>query len=323
MNLSDFLSADNNIFADHEQLFCGLDLAKKQSQLAVLSPTGEQLANFAFASTRANFTLLAEALRPADEIAFEVCNPANAVMSIFRKRSKAVSVLSNPLFTKAISKARVKSDKEDARKLADLNRARVLETVWFPDEDTLRLRHFVTDRESLVRYRTILKNQIHSVLARNLIDYAFADLFGSDGRLWLSQLLEGDDLDSFEADRIRFLLGEIDRQNSLVADLDRTLAAFIASRAAFAHQLDLLMSIPGVSLCVGATLLAAIGDITRFPSKQKLASYFGLTQRLSQTGGKAPRIGRISKQGNSYARFMLVEAAEHFRRSAPAVPEDV
>jgi hypothetical protein len=77
------------------------------------------------------------------------------------------------------------------------------------------------------------------------------------------------------------------------------------------------MSIPGVSLCVGATLLAAIGDITRFPSKQKLASYFGLTQRLSQTGGKAPRIGRISKQGNAYARFMLVEAAEHFRRSAP------
>lgn len=317
MNLSDFLSPDNNIFSDQVQLFCGLDLAKKQSQLAVLSATGEQLVNFAFASSHRNFTLLAEALRPADEIAFEVCNPANAVMSIFRKRSKASAVLSNPLFTKAISKARVKSDKEDARKLADLNRANVLETVWFPDEDTLRLRHFITDRQSLVGYRTSLKNQVHSVLARNLIDYAFADLFGGDGRIWLGQLLEGDNLDQFERDRVQFLLGEIDRQNALVADLDKTLAAYISSRAVMAHQLDLLMSIPGVSLCVGATLLAAIGDITRFPSKQQLASYFGLTQRLSQTGGKAPRIGRISKQGNACARFMLVEAAEHFRRSAP------
>lgn len=304
-------------FQTHPQLFYGLDLAKKQSQLAVIASDGTELANFQFLSTRDNFIRLARAMRPEDKIALEVSTPANAVMSIFATESKGEAVLSNPLFTKSISKATVKSDKEDARKLANLKRADFLETVWHPDADTLRLRHFVNDRESLVGRSTDLKNQVHSVLQRNLIDYAFSDLFGEDGAAWLKALLETDSLEAYERDRVRFLLDETARQTVLVKDLDATVAAFIRSRPALSHQLDLLMSIPGVSLCVGAVILAAVGDVTRFPSKQKFACYFGLTHRLKQTGGKAPRIGPISKQGNAYARFMLVEAAAHFKDSPP------
>ncbi|MCB1745521.1 MAG: IS110 family transposase [Gammaproteobacteria bacterium] len=313
MNLANFFLRNN--YFDRDQLFLGLDLGKKTSQLAVLSPNGNELANFAFSSTRENFIHLAKALRKQDQIAFEVSNPANAVMSIFKKDSKATTVLSNPLFTRSISKARVKSDREDARKLADLNRIKYLDTVWSPDDDTLRLRHLITDREALVNYRTRLKNQVHSVLARNLIEYEFSDLFGAAGREWLDSLLEADGLDPFEKDRVVFLLNEITRQTALTDDLDKLIASFIASRPVFSHQLDLLLSIPGVSLAVGATILAAIGDISRFGSKQKFACYFGLTQRVKQTGGKPPRIGKISKQGNAYARFMFVQAAEHFRKS--------
>ena len=158
-------------FQTHDNLFFGLDLAKKTSQLAILAPSGEELANFPFPSSKENFLILANFLRPADSIALEVSTPANAVMSIFKHHSAADSVLSNPLFTKSISKAVVHSDKEDARKLADLKRCNYLETVWFPDPDTLRLRHFISDRESLVKRRTELKNQVHSVLQRNLIAY--------------------------------------------------------------------------------------------------------------------------------------------------------
>lgn len=302
-------------FQLHDNLFFGLDLAKKTSQLAILTPTGEELANFPFLSTKKNFVSLAKVLRPADSIALEVSTPANAVMSIFKHHSSAQSVLSNPLFTKSISKAVVKSDKEDARKLADLKRTNYLETVWFPDADTLRLRHFISDRESLVKRRTELKNQVHSVLQRNLITYEFSDLFGGEGSDWLKLLLQSDELDIYEQDRVRFLLQEINRQIALLDDLDSTIAAFIQSRSAVAQQLHLLLSIPGVSLAVGATILAAVGDVSRFPTKKHFACYFGLTQRIKQTGGKPPRIGKISKQGNAYARFMLIEAAEHFRKS--------
>lgn len=298
-------------------LFLGLDLGKKQSQLAVLDETGAELANFAFPSVRENFRALAGHLRETDSIALEVSTSANAAMSIFRTGSEARSVLSNPLFTRAISKARVKSDREDARKLADLNRTNYLETVWYPDEDTLRLRHFISDRRSLVKYKTMLKNQVHSVLDRSLIKHSHSDLFGGEGREWLALLIERKDTDCYERDRLRFLVAEIARQELLATDLDKTIAAFISSRPAMRRNLDLLLSIPGVSLAVGATVLAAAGDITRFPTKRKFACYFGLTQRIKQTGGHAPRIGRISKQGNAYARFMLVEAAEHFRKASP------
>lgn len=300
-------------FQSYDKLFFGLDLAKKDSQLAVLDENGAELRNFRFRSTRENFLLLADKLRDADTIALEVSTSANAVMSIFKLNCDANVLLSNPMQTKLISSPKLKTDKVDARVLAELARVEYLPTVWFPDEDTLRLRHFFTDRELLVKHRTQFKNQVHSILHRNLVKYEFSDLFGGEGSVWLNQMLSTDELDSFERDRISFLLKEIERLDILIADIDSTIAAFIQSNSAFAHQLNLLLSIPGVSLATGGAFLAAIGDISRFPSKKKLASYFGLTPRVKQSG-ETCRMGRISKQGNAYARFMAVEAAEHFRK---------
>jgi hypothetical protein len=174
----------------------------------------------------------------------------------------------------------------------------------------------MTDRESLVRYKTKLKNQVHAVLHRNLIGYQFSDLFGAEGREWLGELIGSDVLDEYERDRLSFNLREITRQQLQVDDLAACIAAFISSRAALKAQLDLLLSIPGVSLASGAAVLAAIGDVSRFRSRERLASYLGLTSRVSQSGDKC-RLGRISKKGNSYARFMLVESADHLRKSTP------
>jgi transposase len=163
-------------FSTDDKLFYGLDLAKKDSQLAVLTSDGEQLTNFRFASTKENFLLLAKNLRPNDTIALEVSTSANAVMSVFKLNSVCNSLLSNPLQTKVISQTRCKTDKVDARVLADLARVEYLPTVWFPDSDTLRLRHFFTDRELLVKDRTQFKNQVHSILHRSLIAYETACL---------------------------------------------------------------------------------------------------------------------------------------------------
>ncbi len=300
-------------FSNYDKLYYGLDLAKKDSQLAVLDPDGKQLQNCRFSSTKENFLSIANHLRETDTIALEVSTSANAVMSIFKKHSKGVSLLSNPMQTKLISSPKCKTDKVDARVLAELARVDYLPTVWFPDKDTLRLRQFFTDRELLVKHRTQFKNSVHSILHRNLVEYEFSDLFGKQGLHWLDGLLKADDLDAFERERIEYLLAEIGRQDLLIDDLDKTIAAFIQSRPVFQHQLDLLLSIPGVSLATGGAILSAIGDISRFLSAKKLASYFGLTPRVKQSG-ETTRMGRISKQGNSYARFMAVEAAEHLRK---------
>ena len=69
------------------------------------------------------------------------------------------------------------------------------------------------------------------------------------------------------------------------------------------------MTIPGISTIVATAVLASIGDIARFPTPEKLASYFGLAPTTRQSGDHPARHGRISKQGNADARKMLVEAA--------------
>ncbi len=69
------------------------------------------------------------------------------------------------------------------------------------------------------------------------------------------------------------------------------------------------MIITGVNMIVALSVVAAIGEIGRFSSPEKLVSYFGLNPRVRQSGDKAAYHGRITKQGRSHAQAMLVEAA--------------
>lgn len=296
----------------------GLDLAKRESQLAVLDDKGLLVAQKRFATTRENLLALAAELGEDDTLALEVTTNATAIARLLRNNSPAKLLMSNPIKTKLIAHAKVKTDKVDARVLAELARVGYLPEVWLPDEDTEALRQFFSDRRSLVDRRTELKNAVHSVLHRNLIMPAQSDIFGTGGRLWLEQVIDQQlPLNIAELDRLRLgsLLTEIDRQNALVADQESIIASFIATRPHLKRQLDLLVSIPGISLIVGGGVLAAIGDIKRFSTPKKLAAYFGVVPSTKQSGDQDARHGRITKQGNSHARWLLVEAAEHLRKS--------
>ncbi len=69
------------------------------------------------------------------------------------------------------------------------------------------------------------------------------------------------------------------------------------------------MTVPGVNVIVAATFLAAVGDVSRFPSQRQLVGYLGLDPRVRQSGSTPATHGRISKQGSASARHALVEAA--------------
>jgi hypothetical protein len=98
---------------------------------------------------------------------------------------------------------------------------------------------------------------------------------------------------------------ELDRLGEDLEILDREIAESALEDGAIKR----LLTITGVNLAVAAGVMAAIGDITRFKSPQKLVSYFGLNPRVRQSGLAAAHHGRISKVGRSHARAMLVEAA--------------
>ena len=129
----------------------------------------------------------AESLGPDDHVVLESTAMRWAIAELLSEHAGRVTV-ANPMRTRAIASAKVKTDKIDAKVLAQLGAAGFLPEVWAPDQATRALRRRVAHRSSLVRQRTRLRNQIHAVLARNLIDAPFTDVFGQGGRQWLAEV---------------------------------------------------------------------------------------------------------------------------------------
>ena len=101
-------------------------------------------------------------------MALEATGNTWAIATLLASRAGRV-VVSNPAKTRAIAEAKVKTDKVDAAILAQLLAADFLPPVWLPDAATSALRRQVLRRAHIVRQRTRLKNQVHAILARNLV----------------------------------------------------------------------------------------------------------------------------------------------------------
>lgn len=251
--------------------------------------------------------LFARSLGDDDEVVLEATANALPIARIIEPHVARV-VLANPKTAKALTQASAKTDKLDARALARLLAGGLVPEVWVVNEQTRVLRRRIARRAQLVKQRTREKNQIHAILIRNLKGRPPAsDLFGVQGRRWLAeQELPFDEREMTEA-----CLRQIDFLDGEIGVLDTALAALALDSV----EMRRLMTLPGVSFVTAAALMAAIGDISRFPSPRHLVSYFGLDPRVRQSGSEPARHGRISKQGPGEVRHVLVEAAWHAART--------
>lgn len=251
--------------------------------------------------TRAGLEGFGRSLAREDEVVVEATGNAMAVVRVLTPYVARV-IVANPLQVKAIAHARIKTDKIDAGVLASLRAADFLPEIWLPDAETERLRRLVARRNQVVRHRTRVKNEVHAILHAHLIPPCpHADLFGRLGREWLSRQTLPDD----ERAAIARHLRELDRLGEDLVALDTDVAAAAIDDPSVRR----LLTITGVNLTVAAGLVAAIGDVRRFSSPQKLVSYVGLNPRVRQSGLGLAQYGRISKHGRAHARAMLVEAA--------------
>ena len=150
--------------------YVGLDVHKRVVEACLVDHAGKVVERERFALSRHALQLFAtKILRPADHVALEATTNCWAVADVLRPHVARVLV-SNPMATKAIAQAKVKTDKVDAHVLAQLLRCDFLPEVWQPDEATRRLRELTGRRSALVSQRTMMRNRIHSVLAMRLIE---------------------------------------------------------------------------------------------------------------------------------------------------------
>jgi transposase len=247
--------------------FIGLDVHRDVCEIAIVEDGKVRSAGRVSPSPR-GLDVLAESLQPADQVALEATGHALAIARRIEPHVARVVVAVRKEL-RAITEAKIKSDRLDARMLARLLAAGLLNGCWLPDERTRSLGRRLARRAQLVRHRTRCKNEVHAVLMRNLKRRPpMTDAFGKSGRVWLSGIELPDD----ERQTLNGCLRQIDFRNEEIAILERE----IAKHALDAPDVKRLMTVPGVSLMTAATFIAAVGDINRFESPRKLVGYLGL-----------------------------------------------
>jgi transposase len=283
----------------------GLDVHRDFCEVAIVEQGRVRSAGWV-PTTPDALTLFGESLGPAAEVVLEATANALPIAGLLGPHVARV-VLTEP--SAVHESGATKTDKIDARALAKLLASGFAGEVWAPDEETAALRRLLSRRRHLVKQRTREKNQVHAVLMRNLEPRPpMSDLFGPRGRAWLAER----PLPEPEREMVEGCLRHLDFLDQELAALDRS----VSRRVLASEEMLRLLQLPGVSAVTAATLMAAIGDISRFPTPRHLVGYLGLNPRVRQSGVGPAKHGRISKHGPGHVRAVLVEAAWVASRSA-------
>jgi transposase len=211
-----------------------------------------------------------------DKVVME--STANLWLSIYdaldNKNIKVV--LANPMKTKAIASARVKTDKVDAKILAHLLRADLVAESYVPPQQIREIRALIRHRLSLMKMRTMVKNKVHALTDKYGYRCEFSDMFGASGLKWL-KTLEMRELDCLILDN------HLSHIESINLQIDKADAA-VKEKAYEDEDIRLLMSLPGVDVRTALLLKSEIGSISRFEDYKHLVSWAGLAPRVHQSG---------------------------------------
>lgn len=282
-----------------QSYYIGMDLHQKTSTFSVKDKEGVVVAAQTVPTTTES---ISEFLAPfaGSMLAVEPVSQWYCYADFIESLGLSVKI-ANPNRVKAIAFARIKTDTIDAGVLADLLRANMLPESYHAPKHVRDWKDEVRLRMSIVRLRVQVKNKIHALLWKQGIRSPYT-LFSKKGLAWL-------DAQSFpETTTVacatyRETLSLLDRQ---VAEAERRMVEGNKHR----EEVKLLITIPGISYLSALTIMAEIGTIGRFPSAKKLMGYAGVVPSTYASGGKV-RHGKIIKQGSSWLRYVLVEAAHH------------
>ena len=207
-----------------------------------------------------------------------------------------------------IAEARVKTDKEDVKRLIRLLIADIVPEVWVPPVEVRELRGVISYRTRLVKMGTMVRNRLQSLLHRHNILLPKGKLL--DAGWWQEQKLSP--LEKMQIQQELVMLEELDRHKT---EVDRELGRQCL-REPWGKQAVRLLQLPGFGVVMSMMALSAIGDIQRFESAKHLVGYAGLGAGVHDSG-KEHIEKRITKSGRKELRWALVEAAWQAIRLSP------
>jgi transposase len=238
-------------------------------------------------------------LLPTDKLAIEATGNSSYV---YRHCVNLVSdlVVVNTMQFKVITKSCKKTDKNDAKLLAEFLSKDILPRARVKDILDDRLHSLVDSRNKFIELRIQLKNKVHNLLNRSGIKIKKTSLTSQKG-LNKALAYEVDELVRFELEQ---LIAEIKTLIERVDQFDNKIAEFGSKLPGFEN----VTSIKGIGTNTAVTLLSSIGNINDFADEKKLAAYFGLVPRVNNSN-ETVNHGRITKRGDRLVRKSLLQCA--------------
>lgn len=236
--------------------------------------------------------------RPA-RVGMEACGNSQWFLDLLEQLGHEVWV-GDATKIRASDPRKQKTDRRDAGHILKLLIEDRFPRIWTANAEVRDLRQLLIHRHKLVEIRSRVKNGLqHLALNRGM--QKGSRLWGVRGRAALDAL----PLEGWSAKRRADLLHLLTELDAEVAELDAAV-----SEAAEQHpEARLLRTQPGVGPVTAMAFVLTVGDVSRFEHSGQVASYLGLIPREHSSGGKQ-KLGAITKQGNRFARQLLVEAAQ-------------
>ncbi len=291
--------------------FVGLDVHKETISVAVAKVDRRDPESLGtITNTLQAVSKLVRKLGPAEQLFF--CYEAGPCgYAIYRELTKlgAKCIVVAPSLVPKSPGDRVKTDRRDALKLARLLRSGDLEPIWVPDDEQEALRDLSRAREAaqqdLVRKRNqlvlfLLRLHIHPPEGLNRWTARYEE--------WLEHLKLTQSVHQLVFAEYRHAVHEAEQR---VERLEAALAEYSKS-GPLAPVIAALQCLRGVGVITSIAVAVEMGDLTRFPSAKQAMDYVGVVPSEYSSGGRQHR-GSITHAGNAHVRYVLVEAAQHYR----------
>ena len=282
--------------------YVGLDMHRKFIYGTVLDSKGRIVNQGSFATSEADLdNFLGFLPNKQVKVVMESCGIWEDFYDLLESKGYSVC-LANPLQVKAIASAKIKNDKVDSEILAKLLKADLIPTSYVPPKEIRELRSLVRHRKMLVKHRTKIKNNIHTILRKANIKHPFNDLFTKKGILFLRKMSDT------QIDQLLRIFEVLDAE---IRGADKVLK----QNNTLKKEVNLLQTMPGIGNYSAQVLMSEMGDINRFPSPKKLCNYAGIIPSQNQSADKE-HMGSITKQGSKNIRWILTQCA-HITTSQP------
>jgi len=287
-----------------------LDAHKESTSVAVCEATREpaRFAGTIGPDMRVLLKLLAKAGDPAQvSVVYEAGPTGYGLYRELRQRGYRCEVVAPSLIPRRPGD-RVKNDRRDCARLAELSRAGELKAIWVPDEAHEALRNLWRAREDAVNMRLKTRQQLKAFLLRQDRRYPGRTSWTKSHERWIAE-------QRFDHEADRIVLAEyqlaVDSAEQRVQRLTIALTEAVQGWR-FEPVVAALRALRGIDTVSAIGLVCEIGDINRFASARQLMGYLGLVPS-EHSSGNSVRRGSITKTGNAHARRLLTEAAWNYR----------